>query len=49
MGDDGLGHAFVMTPNPELDRVQSSFSIVGMGSETCPTPYDLHEMAQYLL
>ena len=29
MGDDGPGHGFVMTPHPDLDRVQLPLHIMG--------------------
>lgn len=41
MGADGPGHAFVMTPKPELDGVQLPFSIMWIGSETSSIPYPM--------
>jgi hypothetical protein len=32
---------FVMTPNPDLDRVPLPFHMVGSGSETSPITHDV--------
>lgn len=41
MGENGPGHAFVMTPNPDIDRVQLPCHIMGFGSEMSPITHDI--------